>query len=102
MSDGHLNKCKDCTKSDVKERFLVNSERPEWLERERERGREKYYRLGYREKYKPTNMEDLTKNDGYGYGDGDGDGDGYGSGDGSGYGSGYGDGYGYGYGYGDG
>jgi hypothetical protein len=47
MGDGHLNKCKDCTKKDVKEKYSENIENPEYAEKERERGREKYRRLGY-------------------------------------------------------
>ncbi len=53
MSDGHLNKCISCTKNDVttRQRELRNDET--WVEGERKRGRDKYYRLGYK-KYKPT------------------------------------------------
>lgn len=46
MSDGHLNKCKDCTKSDTKERethLRVNDS--DWVEREKIRARDKYHRL---------------------------------------------------------
>jgi hypothetical protein len=54
MADGHLNKCKDCTRKDVKTRGDKLSENKEWLEKEKERGREKYYRLGYKDKNKPS------------------------------------------------
>lgn len=48
MSDGHLNKCKDCTKKDVSTREKKLRETPEYIEKERERGREKYHRLNYK------------------------------------------------------
>lgn len=51
MLDGHLNKCKQCTKDGVKKREKELRSNPEWLEKERERGREKYHRLGSK---KPT------------------------------------------------
>ena len=54
MGDGHLNKCKLCTRADTKrdtDRKLLD---PEWHEREKSRHRKKYYRLGYKEKHKPT------------------------------------------------
>lgn len=51
MADGHLNKCKDCTKKDVSVRYNSLSLNPEWIEKERARCRDKYKRLSYREKY---------------------------------------------------
>lgn len=47
MEDGHVNKCKDCNKNDVKIRYQVLIKNPEWKEKERARGREKAHRLGY-------------------------------------------------------
>lgn len=54
MLDGHLNKCKDCTKKDVRERESKMMEDPDWVEKEKKRAREKYHRLGYRELHKPS------------------------------------------------
>lgn len=54
MGDGHLNKCKSCTRHDTKKRALELSEDPEWVKDEQKRHREKYHRLGYLEKHKPT------------------------------------------------
>ena len=48
MGDGHLNKCKDCTRKDAKENIAKKSEDLEWRRKERARGREKYRRLGYK------------------------------------------------------
>jgi len=49
MLDGHLNKCIECTKKDVTERYVHKAQNNEWLEGERKRGRDKYHRLNYRD-----------------------------------------------------
>jgi hypothetical protein len=68
MSDGHLNKCIVCAKKDVVNRSRLKMKDPVYIEKERERGREKYKRLNYRvrqsknkEKY-PWKSEGILKN----------------------------------------
>jgi hypothetical protein len=45
MGDGHLNKCKDCTKKDTQNRIDVLKNDESWVKSEQKRGREKYHRL---------------------------------------------------------
>jgi hypothetical protein len=52
MGDGHLNKCKECTRRDVQDNTAKKSTDIEWRRKERERGREKYRRLGYSNKHR--------------------------------------------------
>ena len=57
MKDGHLNKCSDCTKKDSKSNHYKNSKNPLWVEKERERAKEKYIRLDYNNKSKQKKQE---------------------------------------------
>lgn len=45
MGDGHLNKCKECNKIDVKANYKSNLCKPGYKEKERKRGRDKYHRI---------------------------------------------------------
>lgn len=58
MGDGHLNKCKTCTKkeSDIREKYLRKTS-PEFVESERIRGREKSRRLTRKEVDKVSKKE---------------------------------------------
>lgn len=51
---GVQGECKSCTKNRVRLREQIILSTPEGLEKERKRHREKYHRLGYLEKHKPT------------------------------------------------
>lgn len=51
-ADGHLNKCKSCTKIDSKMNYYKLKETPLFMEKEAKRGREKYHRKNYKEKLK--------------------------------------------------
>lgn len=57
MADGHLNKCKDCNKSDSLRDYKKKINDPEWKESERKRGRIKYHAY----KYSGNSDSDRTK-----------------------------------------
>lgn len=51
---GQQGECKLCTRIRVKKREEKLRSNPEWHEKEKERHRDKYYRLNYKEKHKPS------------------------------------------------
>lgn len=57
--DGHENRCKVCAKESSKDRVEKMKKDPTWVEEERARSRDKYHRLNYKGKYKPT-LENKT------------------------------------------
>ena len=57
MADGHLNKCKICTRKDSRSNYDEKSKDEDWFLKERERTRLKYHRLNYKDKVK----DQLTK-----------------------------------------
>lgn len=63
MGDGYLGKCKECTKNDVKVKYVENIQNNDYIEKERARGREKYKRLNYKDRlqYKKSYSEN-TRN----------------------------------------
>lgn len=58
MTLGVVNKCKVCNKKDVKKDYYRKSENEDWVLKERERSKEKYHRLNYKEKIiKPNHLK---------------------------------------------
>lgn len=54
MIDGYINKCKCCVKKRVNSNYKEKIKDESFVEKEKERHREKYYRLGYKDLHKPN------------------------------------------------
>lgn len=61
MGDGHLGKCKDCTKSDASKRIEKFKDDPIWIESEKLRGRLKYQKYQYKSKVNLKKHNDHIK-----------------------------------------
>ena len=61
-TDGRLGKCKSCTKTDSKKQTELNISTPEGLEKERQRHRDKYHRLGYKGIHKQSPEKESLRN----------------------------------------
>lgn len=55
-------RCKECVKANARARELINTSTPKGLEKERERHRSKYHRLGYKELQKEWDENKPWKN----------------------------------------
>lgn len=64
LKDGYYKKCIECYKEYSRNRYNKLSKDSEWLDKERERGREKYKRLNYKSKKEWINpfYNGITKN----------------------------------------
>jgi hypothetical protein len=62
MADGHLNKCKQCTKLDSRNRYNLLLNDPAFVQKERDRTRLRNKRLGYYETKKPTKKQKRLAN----------------------------------------
>jgi len=65
MLDGYLNKCKSCVKKRVEIHYKEKIKDELFAEKERERHRDKYYRLGYKDLHKPNYDSKKQMNENY-------------------------------------
>ena len=66
VKDGFENKCISCRLKRMDELILLKKQNnPNWHEEEKERHRLKYYRLGYKDKYKATSEQRKQSNKNY-------------------------------------
>lgn len=56
-TDGYLNQCKNCVKKHSRNIYFRRMHDPEWHEKEKKRNRERYYKFGYKEKYKDSKKQ---------------------------------------------